>query len=111
MREQENAIDIDQLHKLFMAGEKIVVIAHKMNKSEGYIQKQISKERKRYPDKWPKRQAKTPSMKLDIYQCEECNKAFGVEHNDEPKVCPCCNSELWEYSHSGELKTSRGRNG
>jgi rubrerythrin len=39
-------------------------------------------------------------MILDVYNCEECTRAFGVEKDEEPKCCPHCESELWEFSHS-----------
>lgn len=40
------------------------------------------------------------SIVMDIYSCEECDKAFAVEEDEEPKVCSSCESELWEYSHT-----------
>lgn len=43
-------------------------------------------------------------MKLDIYSCEECGNAFGNEYEESPKVCPNCESELWEFSHTVEIK-------
>lgn len=55
MNENISVVDLDKLHELFMAGEKIVVIAHKFGVSEGYIQQLVSKQRKINPDKWQKR--------------------------------------------------------
>jgi len=103
MRDNEISVDIEKLHQLFMSGEKLSVIAYKFQVSEGYIQRLISNERKQNPDKWPKRKKKKQTMEIDIYSCEECGRAFGVEECEDPKVCPCCESELWEYSHSVKI--------
>lgn len=44
-------------------------------------------------------------MKFDVYNCDECGVGFTVEINYEPAVCPVCESEIWEYSHTikGEM--------
>jgi rubrerythrin len=39
-------------------------------------------------------------MNFDVYNCDECIKAFAVEADEEPNCCPTCESGSWEYSHS-----------
>lgn len=41
---------------------------------------------------------------MDVYNCDECTRAFGVEKDDEPTCCPVCESELIEFSHEAEMK-------
>lgn len=38
-------------------------------------------------------------MNMDVYNCDECGKAFAVEKDSELNVCPVCESELFEFSH------------
>ena len=42
-------------------------------------------------------------MNMDVYNCEECGKAFAVESGSDLNVCPICESELWEFSHEAVL--------
>jgi rubrerythrin len=37
---------------------------------------------------------------FDVYNCEECIRAFATEKDEDPEVCPYCESDLWEFSHS-----------
>jgi DNA-directed RNA polymerase subunit RPC12/RpoP len=39
-------------------------------------------------------------MIMDVYNCEDCGRAFAVEKDDEPTCCPVCEAEIWEYSHT-----------
>ncbi|MFS0864105.1 hypothetical protein [Fredinandcohnia sp. 179-A 10B2 NHS] len=43
------------------------------------------------------------NLQIDVYSCEECGQAFCVEKDVEPLLTPCCMSELFEYSHTGEV--------
>lgn len=38
-------------------------------------------------------------MEMDVYNCEECTRAFAVEKEFDIKCCPYCESELYEFSH------------
>lgn len=44
-------------------------------------------------------------MIMDVYNCEDCGRAFAVEKDDKPQCCPVCEAEIWEFSHTikGEL--------
>lgn len=42
-------------------------------------------------------------MKMDLYNCEGCGRAFAVEDGDDPSCCPVCESELFEFSHEIEM--------
>lgn len=44
-------------------------------------------------------------LKVDIYSCEGCGRAIVVEKDEDIEVCPYmdCGSQLYEYSHSGEV--------
>lgn len=66
----ENSVDVDKIHELFIDGEKLAVIAHKLGVGEGYIQQIISKDRKKNPEKWPKRQQKK--------SCDNCRHFGGA---------------------------------
>ncbi|MGC4375894.1 hypothetical protein WD019_02980 [Fictibacillus sp. Mic-4] len=41
---------------------------------------------------------------MDVYVCDCCDQCFAVEDAEEPKFCPVCESEIFEFSHSGELE-------
>ena len=43
-------------------------------------------------------------LRVDIYTCGDCGRALCVEENEKVKVTPCCESEYWEYSHSGVVE-------
>lgn len=45
-------------------------------------------------------------LTVDIYSCEGCGRAIVVEKDEEIEVCPYkdCGSQLYEYSHSGEVE-------
>jgi DNA-directed RNA polymerase subunit RPC12/RpoP len=39
-------------------------------------------------------------VEMDVYNCEECTRAFAVEKGTEVLTCcPSCESELFEFSH------------
>lgn len=38
-------------------------------------------------------------MEMDVYNCEECTRAFAVEKGTEVTCCPGCESDLFEFSH------------
>jgi predicted Zn-ribbon and HTH transcriptional regulator len=59
--------------------------------------------RREYDDLKRKAELFKHSMKMDVYSCEECSRAFAVEKDEDPKVCPNCESYLWEYSHSAHV--------
>jgi rubrerythrin len=39
-------------------------------------------------------------MLMDIYNCEDCGRAFAVEIDDDPECCPVCQADIFEYSHT-----------
>jgi hypothetical protein len=88
-------VNIEKLHYLFMAGEKISVIAYKFSVSEGYIQKLISKERQIDSEKWPSRSKSKIIQLVHVYECEDCVVSFSIEqaYEDQDAVkCPICES-------------------
>ena len=42
-------------------------------------------------------------MNMDVYNCEECTRAFAVEKDADVQNCPSCGSELFEFSHEAVL--------
>jgi putative FmdB family regulatory protein len=89
-------MNLDKIHQLFMAGDKLSVIAHKLEVTEGYIQKLISKQRQLYPEQWPVRTKSKIVQPVHVYECEECVVTFAVEQAFEEQdlvKCPICSHE------------------
>lgn len=42
-------------------------------------------------------------MDMDVYNCEECARAFSVEKDADVLNCPSCGSKLFEFSHEAVL--------
>ncbi|MDQ0254901.1 DNA-directed RNA polymerase subunit RPC12/RpoP [Evansella vedderi] len=42
--------------------------------------------------------------KMDDYFCPDCEKAFAVDEGIEPKGCPHCLKEVYEYMDTLEVK-------
>jgi DNA-directed RNA polymerase subunit RPC12/RpoP len=100
-------VNIKEIHRLFIAGEKLTVIAFKFGVSEGYIQQLISKERKSNPEKWPSRnKPKYFKQLFHVYKCEECILVFTVEQalEDQSNICcPQCGTEEINDAGAGEM--------
>lgn len=45
------------------------------------------------------------NLRVDIYSCNGCGRAIVVEEEENVKVCPYpdCESDDFEYSHSGKV--------
>jgi hypothetical protein len=50
-----DAVDKDLLHKLFISGKRLAIIAETLNISEANLHAYIAKQRKIDPEKWPNR--------------------------------------------------------
>jgi NADH:ubiquinone oxidoreductase subunit E len=53
-----DSVDKEELHRLFMAGEKLEYIAKNLNISYANLNNYIKEQRKSNPDKWPYRAKK-----------------------------------------------------
>ena len=45
-------------------------------------------------------------LKVDVYNCDDCNRAIVVEDGEDVGICPYegCGSIYFEYSHSGMVE-------